>query len=204
MQAGRRARDLAARTVRVAESALRAGAFAAALLLVAAGAARAERAWVRGDVRLNVRTGPGTEFRIIEMLTTGDEVRVLERGTDWIRVTLAEGGEEGWIPEGYLQTEPPAALQLEEARAELARVRGELEAATSETSRLKETGETLASRDGEQRAEIDRLTQENVELRAGARVPELVAGASILGIGMIVGALLYRGASRSRPSRIRL
>ena len=138
------------------------------------------------------------------MLTTGDEVRVLERGTDWIRVTLAEGGEEGWIPEGYLQTEPPAALQLEEARAELARVRGELEAATSETSRLKETGETLASRDGEQRAEIDRLTQENVELRAGARVPELVAGASILGIGMIVGALLYRGASRSRPSRIRL
>jgi SH3 domain protein len=188
----------------MAGSALRAGAFAAALLVVATSAARAERAWVRGDVRLNVRTGPGTEFRIIEMLTTGDEVRVIERGTDWIRVALAEKGEEGWIPEGYLQTEPPAALQLEEVRAELARVRAELEAATTETGRLKETGETLASRDGEQRAAIDRLTQENVELRAGARVPELVAGASILGMGMIVGALLYRGASRSRPSRIRL
>lgn len=180
------------------------GALAVGALLLVAGTAQAERAWVRGEVRLNVRTGPGTQYRILDVVSTGDEVQVLRRGEDWTQIRLQGEGKEGWIPGGYLQAEPPPAIRVTELQSELEQVRGELESATDELSRLRESNATLASRDGEQRAEIDRLTQENVELRAGARVPELVAGASILAMGMIVGAFLYRSSTRSRPSRIRL
>lgn len=174
------------------------------LSLLDAGPANAQRAWVKGEVRLNIRTGPGTQFRIVGLVKTGDEVRIQERGETWTKVRLTADNKEGWIPAGYLEAEPPPAIRLAEVEAEVARLRQELDSTTGDAGRLRESNSTLASRDAEQRAEIDRLTQENIEMRAGARVPELITGATILAMGMIVGALLHRSSGRRPSSRIRL
>jgi uncharacterized protein YraI len=72
-----------------AEESLRASrrqaAFVCALALgwigLAAQTAHAAAAWVKGEVRLNVRTGPSNEYRILGELHTGDKVEVLENGT---------------------------------------------------------------------------------------------------------------------------
>jgi SH3 domain protein len=183
---------------------LLAGALVAAALLALPGTALAQRAWVKGEVKLNLRTGPGTQFRIVGTVETGDEVRVIERGDDWTHVRTNGEDKDGWIPGGYLQDEPPPAVRLSQLETELERLRKEFGDTSSEAEKLREANATLASRDGEQRQEIDKLTQENLEMRAGARVPELITGASILAMGMIVGALLHRSATRSRPTRIRL
>ena len=74
--------------------------------------ATAENAWVRGGIRLNLRTEPGTKFRILGVITTGEGVEVLERIEDWTRIRLPDG-KEGWIPDGYLQSEPTPALRIE-------------------------------------------------------------------------------------------
>jgi hypothetical protein len=66
------------------------------------------------------------------------------------------------------------------------------------------TNEKLTSQDEGQRSEIDRLTRENYELRAGARWPEWIAGACLLSAGMIVGAILHRNSGRRPGPRIRL
>ncbi len=177
------------------------------LLLGSGRSASAEAGWVRGEVRLNIRTGPGNQFRIIGAVKTGDEVAVLERGEEWTRIQIGtEDGEskEGWIPAGYLQTEPPATVQLEQAVTRTESLEQELATLKSESGKLRADNETLASQDGNQQTQIKQLTMENMELRAGARYPEWITGASIFAAGMVLGAWLHRNSARRQPTRIRL
>ena len=175
----------------------------ASLLALPTVEAAAEAAWVRGGIRLNLRTEPGTEYRIIGGVSTGDAVTVLRRVEGWIQIRLQDGAS-GWIPEGYLQAEPPPNVRLEQLEDEVTQLRAQLESSNARAAELGTTNETLASRDGGQRSEIDRLQVENSELRANKRWPEWITGASVLAAGMLLGAILHRNATRRPSSRIRL
>ena len=137
---------------------------ALALLCLAPVALRAEPAWVKGEVRLNLRTGPSNEYRIIGGVQTGDRVEVLELGSDWTRVRV--GDKEGWIPEGYLQETPTPGVLLEETQTRATELRAQVESLTSEAAKLKQENASLGERDGKQRSEIETLTRENLELNA--------------------------------------
>jgi SH3 domain protein len=178
-------------------------AMAVALCAVTAGAARAESAWVRGGIRLNLRTEPGTQFRIIGVVKTGDGVEILEKRDEWTQIRTADD-KTGWIPVGYLLSEPPPTIRLQQLEAEAARLREELEISDAAAARLGKENAEIAEKDQEQLAEITRLTRENLELRAGARWPEWIVGASVLAAGMLIGAVLHRNATRRPSSRIRL
>jgi len=183
------------------------GVTAVALLLASGQSATAEQAWVRGEVRLNIRTGPGNQYRIIGLVKTGDAIDVLERGDEWTKVQLrGEDGttKQGWIPGGYLNAEPPPTVQLERAQSKLATLEQELTTLKSETGKLRSDNEILTSQDGDQQSQIKQLTMENMELRAGARYPEWITGASIFAAGMVLGAWLHRNSARRQPTRIRL
>lgn len=173
-----------------------------ALLFVASEVA-AEAAWVRGGIRLNLRTEPGTQYRIIGGVGTGDAVTILGRVEGWTKVRNAEG-KTGWIPEGYLQSEPPPTVKLGQLEDEVTSLRAQLEASSARVVDLETTNETLAGRDGTQRSEIDRLKVENTEMRASKRWPEWITGASVLAAGMLLGAILHRNSTRRPSSRIRL
>jgi SH3 domain protein len=163
-----------------------------------------ERAWVRSEIRLNVRSGAGTQYRILGGVATGDGLAIMTRGEGWTQVRL-EDGVEGWIPEGYLNAKPPPTVRLAQLEIEVASLRTRLTSTTDEGEKLRTSNETLSSTDSAQRAEINRLVFDNTKLRAGARHPELIAGAGILVAGMILGAMLHRSSSNRRPSsRIRL
>jgi SH3 domain protein len=172
------------------------------LLLVAA-PALAETAWVKDELRLNVRTGPGVQYRIVGVLQTGDAVQVVSRGEGWTEVRR-ENLQSGWIPEGYLQPTPPARIALAEHEGKSAALEKRLAALTESESQLRTAHEEVSSRDAEQQAEIARLTRENLELRAGARWPEWITGAGIVLVGMILGAIVARGSGRRRQQRIKL
>lgn len=168
---------------------------------------RAEVGWVRGEVRLNVRTGPGTEFRILGVVKTGDEVNVVQRGKSWTKIQVKdeEGKTKtGWIPEGYLRPEPPPTVRLMQAESRVGSLTQELATLRQETDKLRVDNERLSGQDGEQQSQIKELTMDNMELRAGARYPEWITGASIFAAGMVLGALLHRNSARRQPTRIRL
>ena len=76
---------------------------------------------------------------------------------------------DGWIPEGYLQAETPAGIRLERHEAETAELRTRFEKLSAEVVDLRERNQQLSERESKQRGEIDLLTRENLELRAGAR-----------------------------------
>ena len=78
---------------------------------------------------------------------------------------------------------------------------GELESANSG---LESSSQALREREASRNAELERLAAENRELKAGARWPEWITGATILSVGMLVGAALARLGGRRQSRRIRL
>jgi SH3 domain protein len=176
------------------------------LLALGAAPAGAETAWVKDELTLNLRSGPGTQYRILGAVQTGDSVEVLQRTEGWTKVRVAGDSEDtsGWIPAGYLQAEQPAEMRLASFRSESAEMRERFETLNREVATLRSENETLAEQDGAQREEIAQLTRENLELRAGARWPEWIAGAGLLCAGMVLGAFLHKNASRRQGPRIRL
>jgi SH3 domain protein len=177
----------------------------AALVFLAASAVAggaAARAWVKGDVLLNVRTGPGSDHRPVGAITTGDPVEILEQSDGWTRISSEATGE-GWIPSGFLQDDPPAVVKLERAVSEAAALRQRVEALTAEAEGLRAAQEQAATAVEEQAQEIARLSTENQALQAEVIWPVMLTGASILLTGGLVGAWA-RGAGRRVGPRVRL
>jgi SH3 domain protein len=177
-----------------------------AALIVLIGAsfatAAAARSWIKGDVLLNVRTGPGAEHRPLGSITTGDPVDVLEHADGWTRVRSDAAGE-GWIPSGFLQDEPPAVVKLEQAESEATALRERVAALTAEAEQLRAAQEEASAAVEEQAREIERLSTENQALQAEVIWPVMLTGASILLTGGLVGAWA-RGAGRRAGPRVRL
>jgi hypothetical protein len=169
-----------------------------------AGSRGAEAAWVRGDVRLNLRSGPGNEYRILGNLQTGDELRVLSRGDRWTKVRVIADGQEGFIPVGYLDEETPASVRVVSLEEQVKGLSTQLETIQSEATKLRGENTELSSSDEGQRTEIDQLRLENAHLKAGARWPEWITGALILSTGMVLGAILRAISGRGRRQRIKL
>lgn len=171
---------------------------------LAPSSASAEQAWVRDEIRLNLRTGPSVANRIVGVVKTGDEVTVLDRTEGWTKVRNVVEGKEGWIPEGYLDPQAPPDIRLAEVEARAAELESELARVSKRAEELGQTNEVLASQDGEQEAQIKSLTLENMELKAGARYPEWITGALIFASGMLLGAILRSSFARRAPQRVRL
>jgi SH3 domain protein len=165
-------------------------------------AASGEQSWVKGDVLLNVRTGPGLDNRVLGAITTGDPVEVIEHSNGWTHVRSSEAGE-GWIPSGFLQDEPPAVVRLEKVESEAAQLRQRVEELSAEAERLRKAHDEIAAREAERTAEIERLSEENASLQADVIWPVMIAGAAILLTGGMIGAYL-RGGGRRTTARVRL
>lgn len=159
--------------------------------------------WIGGEVRLNLRVGPGPTRKIITTISTGDSVTVLSRDEEWVQVQIADG-REGWIPAGFLVDEVPAVVRLKRAETELSGLRKSMGGATEEAETLRSSNETLTTKNEALTSENRRLETENHRLKAGARWPEWIAGASILVVGMLMGAIMHAWTGRRAHTRVRL
>lgn len=159
--------------------------------------------WVSGEVKLNLRRGASTEYKIIGSVSSHQPVTVLGSENGWTHVKLQDG-RQGWIPGGYLSSDPPPAVRLDQLETEARTLRERLEKTEDEAERLLSENRSLESSDTEQRERIAQLTTENHELRSLVRWREWVTGASILVIGMIVGAILGRSSRNKRRDRLRV
>jgi SH3 domain protein len=164
--------------------------------------AAAARSWVKGDVLLNVRTGPGPEHRPLGAISTGDPVEILDQSNGWTRVRT-ETSEEGWIPSGFLQDEPPAVVRLEQVESEAGALRQRVDELTAEAESLRAAQQQAATAVEEQSQEIERLSAENAALQSDVIWPVMLTGASILLTGGLVGAWA-RGSGRRPGQRVRL
>ncbi len=175
---------------------------ALAVLLLLALPASAERAWVRG-APLMLRSGPGTQFRILGSVEAGEAIEISQRNDGWTQVRTADG-KEGWVAAGYLDPVAPPAERLGELEGEVERLSAELDTTGARARALEDENAQLSGDDADRRAELDRLARENAKLRAGERWAEWITGALILGTGMAFGAILSRLSGRRSRNRLRL
>ena len=176
-------------------------AVAAVALLCAASAALAEAAWIKG-APLNLRAGPGTQFRILATTLPGERVEVVERTEKWTKVTKPDGTV-GWIAAGYLDVQAPPLQRVGLLEAEVEKLTGELDRTSASSESLETEAAALREREETRKAELTRLRQENLEFRAGARWPEWITGALILATGMALGAIIRQISSSRRQGRLR-
>jgi len=143
-----------------------------ALLLLLAGAAPAQPTrYVTDSVKLDARSGPGLDNRIVRMVESGTPVAVLDESEGWSQVRLP-GGEEAWILSRFLMDDPAARQRLTrneqslaEARARADEVAAQMQSLVDENARLREAGEA-------RQREAESLADELRELQrtAGAAV----------------------------------
>lgn len=139
------------------------------LLLGLAANAAAETLYVSDRLEIQMRTGKGTQFRILRMLPSGTPLEILEvdQENGYSRVR-APGGVEGWVLNRYLMKGQAARDRLASAEKKLA----ELEL---ENRKLKTTFGDLKEEKGsteQERKELDKqnrkLSQELEEIRRTA------------------------------------
>jgi Bacterial SH3 domain/Outer membrane protein beta-barrel domain len=84
------------------------------IFLAATGTARAQGLEVTvADPFLEMRTGPGRAFPVVNVVERGEKVQVEKRRTDWFQV-IDENGREGWVHKGQMvETLVPAGVKME-------------------------------------------------------------------------------------------
>ncbi len=133
----------------------------------------AATAYVTDSFKITLRTGPGTDKKIIAMLSSGKPVEVLETGNDWTRVrVLGSEGEqkEGWVLSRFLIERQPweiKARNLEKETTSLKEKLGVMEKKWRESSnharelqeKFQKTSESLKK----VQADFDSLKEESSE-----------------------------------------
>lgn len=154
-------------------------------------AAAQERAYIRDEIRVNMRAGPGLEFRILRVLTSGEVVRRVAERDDWVQVAIP-GGPDGWIESGYVSTQVPPSVVLPQVQDQLthaeARVRELERKLTSQSDSITELEQLRARNEG--------LEATNADLEFSSGWQDMAAGAGIMLVGMVIGLLGARGTSR--------
>lgn len=141
---------------------------AALLFLVACGAgpssAQEAQRWIHDELRVDMRTGPSFQNRIIEFLPSGTPLTVLEENDDgWLRIRAR--GEEGWIQGQYTTGTPIAADRLAIAERRLAEVRTERDRLSATLEELRGEAGDLGTAYEEASAEVARLNAELERIR---------------------------------------
>ena len=146
-------------------------------LLMQAGAAMADTAWVSDRLKAGLHAEPTASSTVLTLLPAGTEVEVLERDGSVVYVVTADGVE-GWLDAQYLSDERPAVLlladagmELEAANGRIAELESDLSAARQATAEAAEGGPEVRSAsfdapiNSETLRELQRVAEENQRLK---------------------------------------
>lgn len=133
-------------------------------VLLAMPIARADSKYVSEDFEITMRTGPGSDRKIISLIPSGRAVNIVTAGEEWTEVSYKD--KQGWVLSRYLTDKLPTALVLErlqqrhntlveqkkeldqkvaELDSENARLRQELGQTRDDLGQLNQAHETLKS-----------------------------------------------------------
>lgn len=111
-------------------------ALVAAFLILFAGSALAETVYVKGVMKITMRTGPGVDHKIITMVKSGDSLEIIESNEAWSHVRSSKG-RDGWVLSRFVTPEVPVVLLvdgLKKKNTELSDLLGRLKTENAELS----------------------------------------------------------------------
>jgi SH3 domain protein len=127
----------------------------------------AETRYVTDIWSLTLRTGPGTEYKILALVESGQQLEVVEPGDSWSRVRLANG-KEGYVLNRYLIAQPTSAIRLKQLEIKYTALRQQATALIEENNRFKEENQKFKSSVDSNEKALNKLEADYKELKAGA------------------------------------
>jgi len=127
----------------------------------------AETRYVTDLLKLPLRTGPSTEYKILDLVKSGQQLEVVEPGKDWSQVRLPNG-KEGYVLNRYLVGQPTSAVQLAKLQVKYTSLRQQATALIEENSRFKEENKTFKSTLDSNETALNKLETDYKELKTGA------------------------------------
>ncbi|MDY0220627.1 MAG: TIGR04211 family SH3 domain-containing protein [Desulfobacterium sp.] len=191
------------------KSALNLIVFVLTVLILNPGSTFGETVYVKGVMKITMRTGPGVEHKIVAMVESGDTLEVVEFNRDWSRVRNSNG-KEGWVLTRYVTTDVPVTLVaatlkrentvLKEAldkvrveNADLAGVKAKFETLENSYSLLKKEAAEFLSLKEKYREMTQTFEDQQVHIAALERrlgkeeIKWFLSGAGVLVAGIILG-----------------
>jgi len=127
----------------------------------------AETRYVTDLVKLPLRTGPSTEYKILALVESGQPLEVVELGENWSLVRQ-RNGKEGYVLTRYLVPEPTSAVQLEELQSKYTVLKQQATALIEENNHFKEENQKFKSSVDSNEKALNKLETDYKELKAGA------------------------------------
>ncbi len=98
-------------------------------------AALAEQRYIADTIVVSLREGPGSDFKAIKTLQTGQSFEVLETKNYFVRVRTTDG-DEGWIPDRYTVDTPPNALMVKDLNEQISDLTAQNEELLAKSERM--------------------------------------------------------------------
>lgn len=102
----------------------------------------AETQYIHEVMKVTLRTGPGTDHKILSMIESGQQVTVLEKESEWTKVRLPSG-REGYVLNRFLTTKTPTVLILRGLERDHQKLTEKHESLIEKTEAIKAENETL-------------------------------------------------------------
>lgn len=123
------------------------------------------KGWVSDKLEIQMRAGPGLQFKILKMLSSGTPLTLLDGNDSGYSHVALESGEEGWILSRYISSQPVARAQMEENTKKLGEMYEENKALKTEVAALKTAKENSEKTSQDLSAEASRLNTEVIAIR---------------------------------------
>jgi SH3 domain protein len=99
--------------------------------------------YVSDKLSITVRTGKGTNRKIIAMIKSDQKVEALKKGDEWTLVRL-QNGKEGWVLSRYLTNFIPNSIQLESLQLKYKNLEQQAKSLALEIDKLKSDNKKLS------------------------------------------------------------
>jgi SH3 domain protein len=128
-------------------------------------AALAEKKYVSEDFEITLRTGPGTDRKIIALIQSGNEVDVVAPGDEWSEV-VTSGGKQGWVLSRYLTDRVPTVLKLERLQQKFDKMQAEYTELQQKATGLTENNQRLSNELTQTQTDLTKVTKAHETLKS--------------------------------------
>jgi len=186
-------------------------------LVLFSGPVLAENKYINDIMKITMRTGPGTNRKIIALVGIGQKVEVVRWGGDWTLIRLTNG-KEGWVISRFLTDKIPSSIELKELKSKYKALMNEAATMQEADSLLKAENKKLSTKLAASRKKfqktsnnyetLKRESKEFLELQSkfkasssklaeNQNIKWFLSGAGILILGFIIGFSTKRQRRRS-------
>ena len=127
----------------------------------------AETMYISDILKVTVRSGPSTEYKILDIAESGDRVDVLDSSEKWTLVKLANG-KEGYVTTRYLVPGPTYAIRFEQLQAKQKALTQQATVLLNENTKLRVDNKGLKSALNGTEKTLKKLVGDFQELKTGS------------------------------------